>query len=91
MVIALDQCGASNDRKIALIDKNNDLYLTSVRRLGREQSMHKIGSMVHTMAWNNSANILCGIQDNQFTVWYYPSAVFVDKDLLLNALFTKDA
>ncbi|KAK3513485.1 hypothetical protein QTP70_015507, partial [Hemibagrus guttatus] len=91
MVIALDQCGASNDRKIALIDKNNDLYLTSVRRLGREQSMHKIGSMVHTMTWNDSANILCGIQDNQFTVWYYPSVVFVDKDLLPNTLFTKDA
>ncbi|MCJ8744856.1 hypothetical protein PDJAM_G00123440 [Pangasius djambal] len=91
MEIALDQCGASKDRKIALIDKNNDLYLTSVRRLGREQSMHKIGSMVHTMAWNDSANILCGIQDNQFTVWYYPSAVFVDKDLLPNTLFTKDA
>ncbi|XP_058274268.1 intraflagellar transport protein 80 homolog [Hemibagrus wyckioides] len=90
-VIALDQCGASNDRKIALIDKNNDLHLTSVRRLGREQSMHKIGSMVHTMAWNDSANILCGIQDNQFTVWYYPSAVFVDKDLLPTTLFTKDA
>ncbi|XP_053544626.1 intraflagellar transport protein 80 homolog isoform X3 [Ictalurus punctatus] len=91
MEIALDQCGASNDRKIALIDKNNDLYLTSARRLGREQRMHKIGSMVHTMVWNDSANILCGIQDNQFTVWYYPSAVFVDKDLLPNTLFTKDA
>ncbi|KAI5093031.1 intraflagellar transport protein 80-like [Silurus meridionalis] len=90
MEIALDHCGPSNDRKIALIDKNNDLYLTSVRRLGKEQSMHKIGSMVHTIAWNDSANILCGIQDTQFTVWYYPSVVFVDKDLLPNTLFTKD-
>lgn len=48
MEIALDQCGASNDRKIALIDKNNDLYLTSVRRLGREQSIHKIGEKTGT-------------------------------------------
>uniref|UniRef100_A0AAR2IHX4 Intraflagellar transport 80 homolog (Chlamydomonas) n=1 Tax=Pygocentrus nattereri TaxID=42514 RepID=A0AAR2IHX4_PYGNA len=90
MEIALDQCGPSSDRKIALIDKNRDLYLTSVRRLGREHSMHKIGTMVHTMAWNDSANILCGIQDNQFAVWYYPSAVCVDKDLLPKTLFTKD-
>lgn len=48
MEIALDQCGASNDRKIALIDKNNDLYLTSARRLGREQRMHKIGEKTET-------------------------------------------
>uniref|UniRef100_W5L312 Intraflagellar transport 80 homolog (Chlamydomonas) n=1 Tax=Astyanax mexicanus TaxID=7994 RepID=W5L312_ASTMX len=44
MEIALDQCGPSSDRKIALIDKNHDLYLTSVRRLGREHSVHKIVS-----------------------------------------------
>lgn len=49
-----------------------------------------VGSMVHSMAWNDSANILCGIQDNQFTVWYYPSVVFVDKKLLPNTLFVKD-
>lgn len=46
--------------------------------------------MVHTVAWNDSANILCGIQDSQFAVWYNPSAVFVDKDLLPKTLFTKD-
>lgn len=88
--IALDQRGLSNERKIALIDKNRDLYLTSVHNPGREPKICKIGSMVHSMAWNDSANILCGIQDNQFTVWYYPSVVFVDKKLLPNTLFVKD-
>lgn len=91
VLIALDQCGSSNDRRIALIDKNRDLYLTSVRKLGRAHSIYKIGSMVDTMAWNDSANILCGIQDNRFTVWYYPSVVFVDKDLLPKTIFTKDS
>ncbi|XP_016334527.1 intraflagellar transport protein 80 homolog [Sinocyclocheilus anshuiensis] len=89
--VALDQCGSSNDRKIALIDKNRDLYLTSVRKLGRAHSIHKIGSMVDTMAWNDSANILCGVQDSRFTVWYYPSVVFVDKDLLPKTIFTRDS
>ncbi|XP_036393391.1 intraflagellar transport protein 80 homolog isoform X2 [Megalops cyprinoides] len=89
--IALDQCGMAADRKIALIDKNRDLYLTSVRRFGRDHKINKIGTMVHTMAWNDSANILCGIQDVQFTVWYYPNAVFVDRDLLPKTLFMKDA
>ncbi|KAM4743150.1 intraflagellar transport protein 80 homolog isoform 2-T2 [Anableps anableps] len=88
--IALDQCGPSTERKIALIDKNRDLYLTSVRHLGREPKICKIGSMVHSMAWNDTANILCGIQDDQFTVWYYPSVVFADKELLPKTIYTKD-
>lgn len=41
MAIALDQCGPATDRKIALIDKNKDLYLTFVRR--REQAICQIG------------------------------------------------
>ncbi|CAB1347799.1 unnamed protein product [Coregonus sp. 'balchen'] len=89
--IALDQCGPSSERKIAVIDKNRDLYLTAVRRHNREHNICKIGTMVHTMAWNDSANILCGIQDTQFTVWHYPSAVFTDKDLLPKTLYMKDA
>ncbi|XP_055013353.1 intraflagellar transport protein 80 homolog [Boleophthalmus pectinirostris] len=88
--VALDQCGPLKERKIAFIDKNRDLYLTSVHQ-GRQPKICKIGSMVHCMQWNDSSNILCGIQDNQFTVWYYPSVVFVDKDLLPHTLYVKDA
>uniref|UniRef100_A0A8C4GIU6 Intraflagellar transport 80 homolog (Chlamydomonas) n=1 Tax=Dicentrarchus labrax TaxID=13489 RepID=A0A8C4GIU6_DICLA len=88
--VALDQSGPSNERKIALIDKNRDLYLTSVRHLGREPKICKIGSMVHSMSWNDAANILCGVQDNQLTVWYYPSTVFTDKDLLPKTLYIRD-
>lgn len=50
----------------------------------------RVGSMVHSMAWNDAANILCGVQDNQLTVWYYPSAVFTDKELLPKTLYIKD-
>lgn len=89
--IALDQCGPSGERKIAIIDKNRDLYLTSVRHTGRDHNISKIGAMVITMAWNDSANILCGVQDSQFTVWCCPSAVFTDKDLLPKTLIMKDA
>lgn len=49
------------------------------------------GSMVHSIAWNDAANILCGIQDNQLTVWYYPSVAFTDKDLIPKTLHLKDA
>uniref|UniRef100_A0A8C4X7R3 Intraflagellar transport 80 homolog (Chlamydomonas) n=1 Tax=Erpetoichthys calabaricus TaxID=27687 RepID=A0A8C4X7R3_ERPCA len=91
MEIALDQYGSANERKLALIDKNRDLYIALVRRFGRDQKIIKIGTMVHTMAWNDSTSMLCGIQDTQFTVWYYPNVVYVDKDLLFKTLYTKDA
>ncbi|XP_064418295.1 intraflagellar transport protein 80 homolog isoform X1 [Latimeria chalumnae] len=91
MEIALDQFGSANERKIAIIDKNRDLYIASVRKFGKEQKMIKIGAMVHTMAWNDTTNILCGLQDTSFTVWFYPSAVYVDKDLLLKTVYEKDA
>ncbi|KAH0624120.1 hypothetical protein JD844_007514 [Phrynosoma platyrhinos] len=91
MEIALDQKGHTNERKIAFIDKNRDLYITSVKRFGKEQKVIKIGTMVHTLAWNDMCNILCGLQDTRFTVWYYPSVVYVDKELLPKTLYEKDA
>lgn len=88
--IALDQGGQLNERKIAFIDKNRDLYISPVRKFGKEQISIKIGSMVHTLAWNDVSNILCGIQDNRFTVWYYPNVAFVDKELLPKTINEKD-
>lgn len=41
--IALDQKGLTNERKIAFVDKNRDLYITSVKRFGKEQKVIKIG------------------------------------------------
>ncbi|NWV82152.1 IFT80 protein, partial [Dasyornis broadbenti] len=89
--IALDQKGLTSERKIAFIDKNRDLFITSVKRFGKEQKIVKIGAMVQSLAWNDTSNILCGIQDSRFTVWYYPNTVYVDKDLLPKTLYEKDA
>ncbi|KAM4659438.1 intraflagellar transport protein 80 homolog isoform 4-T4 [Amazona ochrocephala] len=88
--IALDQKGLTSERKIAFIDKNRDLYITSVKRFGKEQKIVKIGTMVQTLAWNDTSNILCGIQDTRFTVWYYPNTVYVDKDLLPKTLYENE-
>lgn len=41
--IALDQCGASNNRRLALVDKNRDLYLLNVRIL--QSSPKKIAKL----------------------------------------------
>ncbi|XP_073435069.1 intraflagellar transport protein 80 homolog isoform X1 [Dendrobates tinctorius] len=88
--IALDQGGPANERKIAFVDKNRDLYISTVRKLGKEQRAVKIGSMVHTLAWSDVSNILCGVQDSRFTVWHYPSVAYVDKELLPKTITEKD-
>ncbi|KAK7820931.1 hypothetical protein U0070_025989 [Myodes glareolus] len=89
--IALDQKGLTNDRKIAFIDKNRDLYITSVKRFGKEEQIIKLGTMVHTLAWCDTCNILCGLQDTRFTVWYYPNTIYVDRDILPKTLYERDA
>lgn len=43
MEIALDQCGQATERRLAIIDKNRDLYLTSVRVFGSERKSNKLG------------------------------------------------
>ncbi|KAM4771325.1 intraflagellar transport protein 80 homolog [Rhinophrynus dorsalis] len=88
--IALDQGGPANERKIAFIDKNRDLYISPVRKFGKEQRSVRIGTMVHTLAWSDVSNILCGLQEHRVLVWYYPNVVYVDKDLLATTIFEKD-
>ncbi|KAL3846590.1 hypothetical protein ACJMK2_017565 [Sinanodonta woodiana] len=91
MEIALDQCGNPADRKLAIIDKNRDLYLTTVRTFGAERKTVKLGTMIMSLAWNDSTNMLAALADGKFTVWYYPSAVYVDKDLQMKTVFEKEA
>ena len=47
--IALEQTGTTNERKLAIIDKNVDLYLVSVRKLSSTPG--KLGVMVQSLSW----------------------------------------
>ena len=49
------------------------------------------GNMVTSLAWNDSTNMLAALSDSKLTVWFYPSAVYVDRDLLAITLMEKDA
>lgn len=41
--LALDQAGIANDRKLAFVDKNRDLYITNVRYIGSNRKIFKLG------------------------------------------------
>ncbi|KAH3859891.1 hypothetical protein DPMN_102712 [Dreissena polymorpha] len=47
--------------------------------------------MIMSLAWNDNTNMLSALADGKFTVWYYPSAVYVDRDLLPRTVFEKEA
>ncbi|XP_065889257.1 intraflagellar transport protein 80 homolog isoform X3 [Dysidea avara] len=86
LTIALDHHGPPATRQLILLDKNHDLYITPVRSFGSTSKMTSIGSMVASVAWNDQSNILAGMQDGRFTVWYHPTVVYTDKDLLTGTI-----
>lgn len=84
--IALSQQGSGADRKLAILDKNKDLYLTKAMNAERTE---KLGSMVDTFMWNDATDMLIALIDEKLTIFVYPSVVFVDKDLLPKTLQSK--
>jgi len=88
--VAVDQCDISSNRNLAFTDKNNDLYLIPIRQPNPLNKLTKMGGMVTTLAWHDQTNMLAAIHDGQFTVWYYPGAVYIDSDLLPKSLVQKD-
>ncbi|VDM92982.1 unnamed protein product, partial [Litomosoides sigmodontis] len=88
--IAINQCGSANDRKLALIDKCLDCFLIDVKTYYICQKIAKIGAMVTGILFNDQTNMLAGLQDNRLVVWLYPSAAFIDHDLLRKTVFESD-
>ncbi|PIK56093.1 putative intraflagellar transport protein [Apostichopus japonicus] len=88
--VHLDHCGPPAERRLAIIDKNRDLYLSTVRNFGKPAKVVKLGTMIYSLAWNDQTNMLAALQDGKLTVWYYPNAVYVDKELLSSTVSSKD-
>jgi len=83
--ISLNQQGSGADRKLAVLDKNKDLYLTKAMHSDRTE---KLGAMVDTFMWNDTTDMLIALIDEKLVIYIYPSVVFVDKDLLPKTLQT---
>ncbi|CAJ1021859.1 WD domain, G-beta repeat, putative [Leishmania lindenbergi] len=77
--VHLSQSGSLHDRKIAFIDRNNDLYFGPVHtKLG----FHKLSTMTTSVSWHDAHETLVAIADGHLATWYYPSTIFTDRDLL---------
>jgi len=85
--VGLNQVDMSSERKMAFIDSNKDLFLTMVHK----PATIKICSMVDSFQWNDGNDMLACIADSRLLTWFYPNAIYVDRDLMNQAMSTKDA
>lgn len=82
----LNQIEMSSERKMCVMDNNKDMFLTMVHK----PEMVKICNMVDSFLWNETNDMLACIADGKLNTWFYPNAVYVDKDLMSKAMSTKD-
>mmetsp|Transcript_15398 Transcript_15398/g.39727 ORF Transcript_15398/g.39727 Transcript_15398/m.39727 type:complete len:773 (-) Transcript_15398:1613-3931(-) len=78
--VALDQAGGALSRHLAFVDKNRDLHLASARR--STQRVGKLCTMIESISWHDSWCTLAALSNNKLTVWYYPTTIFVDPEIL---------
>lgn len=60
------------------MDINRDLHLSPVHK----RDVIKLSAMSDSFLWHNHNDILTCIADGRLITWYYPNAVYVDKDLM---------
>lgn len=66
------------ERRLAFIDRNRDLFVTPVHAYRPA----KLATMVDSVVWSDSGDMLAAAADDQLLTWFYPNAAFVDPDLL---------
>ena len=83
----LNQVEMSSERKMCFIDSNRDMFITMVHK----PDILKIASIVDSFQWNDGNDMLACISDGKLLTWFYPNAIYVDKDLMNKAMAVKDA
>ncbi|KAA0193464.1 Intraflagellar transport protein 80 [Fasciolopsis buskii] len=84
--IGLDQCGQPLDRRLALLDRNKDLYLMSIRVFGTNRKLVKLSTMATSFVWCDTSNLLAAVSNDTLSVWFHPNIAFIDNDLLNSAM-----
>jgi len=91
MEIAVDKTGTPVERRLIIVDKNRDLFMTQVRVYGSARKTVKLSTMVQSVCWNAENNMLAVLTDGKLTVFYYPNVAYIDKYLLPRTTFERDA
>jgi len=46
----------------------------------------KICNMVDSFQWNDANDMLTALSDGKLKTWFYPNAIYVDRDLMNKAM-----
>ncbi|CAK9811983.1 Intraflagellar transport protein 80 homolog [Anthophora quadrimaculata] len=89
--VALNYIGGVNDRQVALIDINKDLFLVSIRTTGFGR-VCKIAAMAQDIAWATDANVLAAMLDATLSVWLCPNCVhYSDRKIIRKTRIDKES
>ncbi|XP_017088980.2 intraflagellar transport protein 80 homolog [Drosophila bipectinata] len=72
--IAACRAGTPDDQFVSFIDTNRELFVSESRNLNGERSdeIYKIGTQLTAMMWASETNILVGVHDSCYSIWYCP-------------------
>lgn len=81
--ISVNRSGSSADDKhlVAFIDINRDLYLSLIQS-GPDYAIHKIGTQVISVMWSSECNVLVGLHDSCYSIWYCPGETCFDPSMI---------
>jgi intraflagellar transport protein 80 len=82
----LNQIAMGSERKMCFVDSNRDMFLTLVHK----PEIQKICDMVDSFCWNDQNDMLSAIADCRHITWFYPNAIYVDRDLMKQSQMVKD-
>lgn len=79
--VCVNRAGSVDDQYLVFVDSNRDLYLTSIRG-APDYSLHKIGTQVTSVMWSSECNVLVGLHDSCYSIWYCPGEACTDPSLI---------
>uniref|UniRef100_A0A2A4J8F6 Uncharacterized protein n=1 Tax=Heliothis virescens TaxID=7102 RepID=A0A2A4J8F6_HELVI len=85
--IALSQTGPINERQLALLDYNRDLYVVTVK--DSKPKFVKLGSQILSICWSYETELLVGLRASSVVAWCCPRAA-MQPDLLALTTVSKD-
>ncbi|XP_055709672.1 intraflagellar transport protein 80 homolog [Phlebotomus papatasi] len=87
--ISVCRSGGTDNQYLVFIDIHRDLYVTSLRS-GPDFPIFKIGTQVISVMWGSDSNILVGLHDACYTIWYCPGEACADPTLIGLTTLTYD-
>jgi len=90
--IAACRAGTSDDQFVAFIDSNRELFVSGSRNLSGERTdeIYKIGTQLASIMWASETNILVGVHDSCYSIWYCPGEGAADPTIIALTTITLD-